>query len=77
MGFINYKQYYFWLGALIVSSLMVIWYIYNIIIKENIIFNSICGIIFLGLMIFNYSKIKPLKKKLDDDIKKEVIKALK
>ena len=73
---LNYKNYYFWLIGVIVSSLFFIWYSYRVIVYKDI-FVGICGLIFLGLMIYNYSRIKPIKNMIDNEVKKEILKGLK
>lgn len=75
-SYLDYKYYRFWLVTLIISSFFLIWYIYKVIFYKDI-FAGIMGVIFLGLMIFNYSKIKTIKKIFQDSIKLDVIKGLK
>lgn len=58
MGYRSWRNgFIFWVIGLIIFTFGGIWYIYRIITETNIS-NIVFGVVWLLLMIFNYSRIK-------------------
>ena len=79
MDYHDYKKAYrTWLIGLIIFTIAGIWFVYNIIVERTL--NSVIFlIVFILILIFNYSRIRMMRNKVKEEFRKykeEILKKL-